>query len=37
MGPCRNRLENYGGKTCDIATSLIQLDEIGFDENSPYV
>ena len=28
---------NYGGKTCDIATSLIQLDEIGFDENSPYV
>ena len=27
---------NYGGKNCDIATSLIKLDDIGFDESNPY-
>ena len=28
---------NYGGKTCYIPTSLIQFEEIGFDDNIPYV
>ena len=27
---------NYGGKNCDIATSLVKLDDIGFDESNPY-
>ena len=27
---------NYGGKNCDIATSLVKLDNIGFDESNPY-
>ena len=28
---------NYGGKSCEIATSLTKLDDIGFDEKSPYI
>jgi hypothetical protein len=27
---------NYGGKNSDIATSLVKLDDIGFDESNPY-